>query len=130
MSDESWRHIEDAIWARIAWSRIHCSPFDRKTAAAKSMGLKPGTYRTYEIPKADGGREPERPILQQIARKYGVSWVWMLTGEGSPSDKDEPTPVMVVSNEIAADIEQVPEDKREDALRAAKAVIAAFKQAV
>lgn len=131
MSDESWRQLDnkaEAVAGRIAWARVHMTEFTRPTDAARSLNIPPGTYRTYEVPKADGGRVPPLVTIQKIAAKFKVSWAWMATGDGSPYDKDEPTPLMVVTNDIAKDLEDVPAEKLDDAVRAARAVLSSFKR--
>lgn len=126
MKDESWRQLDDAVHERIAWARLHCTAFTRPVDAARALYIKPVTYRTYELPKADGGRAPPVVTVQQIARKYGVSWTWLLSGQGSPYDKVEPTPIMVVTNEIAERLQQIPEEKRQDAIAAMQGVLDAY----
>lgn len=133
MSDETWRQIEDApdaVYLRIAWARTHLTEFTRPIDAARALHIKPVTYRTYEVPKWEGGRIPPVPIAQSIAKKFGVSWAWLVSGKGSPYETIEPTPLMVISNQLAERLEKVPEDKRQDALRAVEGVLAAFDRQV
>jgi hypothetical protein len=82
---EPWQRLR---WARHQWqTRIGITPSAQ--AAAESLGMNPHTYRTYEGPP-DRSRfanlSHQRAI--QFGRKYGVSWRWLLTGEGSPKDVD------------------------------------------
>lgn len=127
---ENWQQLEHS-WERLRWARLNArpEPFDQIKAAAESLNVKPGTYRTYELPKADGGRAPPLSDLQRFARKFKVSWVWIASGQGSPFD--EPTsPFLQVAEGVAEKIEAVPADKREDAIAAIYGVLSAFaKQA-
>jgi transcriptional regulator with XRE-family HTH domain len=127
---ENWQHLEQP-WERLRWARLNArpEPFDQLKAAAESLNVKPGTYRTYEQPKAEGGRAPQLAELQRFARKFKVSWVWIASGQGSPFD--EPTsPFLQVAETVAERLEAVPPEKREDAIGAIYGVLNAFaKQA-
>jgi len=95
------------------------------TDAARSLGVKPGTYRTWEFSKADGGRVPSLSELQGLARKFGVSWQWLLTGDGTP-DAAAPNDFALVVGQITDKLSRVDEGKRQDALRAIDGVLDAF----
>lgn len=58
-----------------------------------------------------------------MARKFKVSWVWVLTGEGSP---DEGVIVNDRASEAAQRAEAIPEDKRDDAWSAVMGVLEAY----
>ncbi len=122
--DDSWREL-DYKHERLRWARVRRTDFERPTDAAKAMNIKPGTYRTYEHAKADGGRWPPPPVLQQIADKYGVSWVWLETGEGSPDDAPS-NPLALVVSQVAEKMGAIPEAKRSDAVSAIYGVLDAF----
>lgn len=111
-------------WERLRWARLRAG-YERGKDAAVSLNIKPGTYRTYEVGKADGGRAPTLSELQRMARKFKVSWVWVATGQGAPDEG-------VVTNERAAQAaeraEEIPEDKRDDAWSAVMGVLDAFKR--
>jgi transcriptional regulator with XRE-family HTH domain len=126
--DDSWREQRE-VHQRIRWARVHRTEFVRPIDGARSLNIKPGTYRTYEQAKADDGRVPPIPILQKIAAKYGVSWQWLATGEGSPDEKVV-TELQVIVNQLAERIGQVPEEKREDAMTAVQGVLDAFARRV
>lgn len=123
---ESWRNLRE-VQERIRWARMHRTEFKRPTDAAKSLNERPGTYRNWEHRKADGGRAPNLTTLQKIARKFGVSWVWLLTGQGHPDDPPA-NPITGLMLDLNADLAEVEKTKREDAARAAQAVLAAFKR--
>lgn len=123
---EPWRNFRHQ-WERLRWARLNRTPFERVKDAAESLGIKAGTYRTYEhAPGEDGGRLPPLTELQRICRKFKVSWVWVATGDGSPD-------AGVISDEglaqVGAALDQVDDEKREDALRAALGAIGAFRRA-
>jgi len=63
--------------------------------------------------------------MQHLARKFNVSWRWMLTGEGAP-DADADTEMSVVAGGIAERLSRVDALKREDALRAINGILDAF----
>jgi hypothetical protein len=109
-------------WERLRWARVRAG-FERGKDAAISLNIKPGTYRTYEVGKADGGRAPSLSEMQRIARKFKVSWIWVLTGEGSPDEG-------VVTNERLAEAQTkadaIPEEKRDDAWSAVMGVLDAY----
>lgn len=120
--DGSWQQCRDQ-WERLRWARLRAG-FDRAKDAATSLGIKPGTYRTYEVGKADGGRAPTLTELQRIARKYKVSWVWLATGEGDP-DQASPDERLALAAQRASEI---PEEKRDDAWSAVMGVLDAFSR--
>ena len=98
--------------------------FERASDAADILGIKPGTYRTYERRKADGGRLPPLSESQRIARKLGVNWPWLATGNGRPDN--EP---MTRDDRVERFVEMlldVPADRQDDAINAAEAVIKSF----
>jgi len=119
-----WHSLRDPH-ERIRWARLNRTHFVRPTDAARSLGVKPGTYRTWEIAKADGGRAPMLSELQHLARKFNVSWRWLLTGEGAP-DTDTETEMNVVAGGIAERLSRVDALKREDAIRAINGILDAF----
>ena len=121
---QDWRTLRDTP-ERIRWARLNRTQFVRMSDAARSLGVKPGTYRTWEFSKADGGRAPMLSELQGLARKFGVSWQWLLTGEGSP-DTARDTEVVLVADDITARLSRVDVAKRQDALRAINGVLDAF----
>lgn len=97
--------------------------FERAKDAADSLGIKPGTYRTYERGPEDGGREPPLTEIQRIARKFKVSWIWLATGDGEPHND-------ILTDERAAAIakkrRQVDPEKQDDAFNAVMGVLDAF----
>lgn len=86
--DDQWRRCE-GTWDRLRWARINAG-FDKAVDAAKSLGLKPDTYRAYE---REPGRSKHTALDHQramaFAKKFKVSWTWLLLAEGSPEDADD-----------------------------------------
>lgn len=91
------RRMSDAIdslegtWDRLRWARMRwqekrgVSP--NAVAAAESLNIKPGTYRAYERTPDSSKHIPlDHQTAMAIARKFGVSWQWLLTGVGRPED--------------------------------------------
>lgn len=125
MADDSWRQLDNALHERIAWARVKLTEFTRPVDAARALHIKPVTYRTYEQPKWDGGRAPPVVMVQQIAKKYGVSWTWLLSGQGSPYDEPE-TDLKVMATQITERLRDVPEEKRQDAIAAMQGVLESY----
>ena len=44
MADNSWKDLE--LWERVKWARSR--RFANAVAAARALGMEPGTYRCYE----------------------------------------------------------------------------------
>lgn len=118
--DRNWHQCRNQ-WERLRWARLTAG-YERAKDAAASLNIKPGTYRTYEVGKADGGRAPTLSELQRMSRKFKVSWVWIATGEGEP---DQASPDERLA-EAAQKADQIPEDKRDDAWSAVMGVLDAF----
>jgi len=75
---------ERVRWARMRWQESKGIKADAG-AAAESLGIQPHTYRAYErAPGSSKHTELTHQRAIQFARKYGVSWEWLMTGGGSP----------------------------------------------
>lgn len=126
--DHSWQELTDLPerirWARMKWAARQGDSFSRPTDAARSLGVKPGTYRTWEIPKDQGGREPSRSEVSKLAEKFRVSWLWLSTGQGSPYFDPSLEAQLNIFQRKAAEIEDSRE--RETAIRAALSVLDSF----
>lgn len=115
--------IGKPFWDRLRWAR-HEAGFERPTDAARSLGIKPVTYRTYECSPEEGSRLPPLTEIQRIARKFNVDWVWLASGEGLADRRRQSDPKVI---EILDAADDLPDDKRDDALAGALGVIRAFK---
>lgn len=127
--DSSWEECRE-FWERLRWARLYYAHkrgdvVFRPTNAAETLNEKPGTYRTWEEPKENGGRVPEMFRIQKIAEKFGVSWVWLLSGQGSPYYDHQ---MEEQFNAFQRRLPEIPPEKREDALRAARAAFESFAQ--
>lgn len=120
---QDWRLLVGR-WERLRWARLRAG-FDQAKDAAESLAIKPGTYRTYEYPPGENGREPPLSELQRISRKYKVNWIWIATGEGTP---DEGVIVDERLAEVSQKLGEVPEEKRDDAMSAVMGVLDAFRR--
>lgn len=96
--DDRWQTLSEPHdrlrWARIQWQEAKGIKPDAG-AAAESLGMRPHTYRAYER-RPDSSKhtrlDDQRAI--QFGRKFGVHWIWLLTGEGRPDQVDDAlTPV-------------------------------------
>lgn len=93
MTDDRWTTLtaphERLRWARTRWQEGKGIKPDAK-AAAESLGLEPHTYRRYErSPESANHSALDHQKAIQFSRKYKVSWIWLLTGEGSPDEQDD-----------------------------------------
>lgn len=95
MDDERWRECE-GTWDRLKWARerwqavakaVNASAKD----AAESLGMEPGTYRAYERrPGSSKHTSLDHQSAIRFGRKFKVSWMWLLLGEGTPFDDQLP----------------------------------------
>lgn len=91
-SRDAWRRAEEP-WQRLIWARKHWQNATGAVAAnaehaAESLGMKPNTYRAYERrPDASKSIKLNHQMAIRFGRKFKVSWVWLLLGEGSPFDE-------------------------------------------
>lgn len=102
MDDNSWEDLEEVPdrlkWSRIRWQKSLGLAANAE-AAAESVGIKPVTYRAYER-RSDGSKSIELGVstIIRLAKKFGVSWVWLASGEGSPFDQPVTGPAAQVAD--------------------------------
>lgn len=88
MESTAWATCED-LWDRLRWARLN-SPSQMSTEdAGRVIGVPAQTYRTYERrPGTPGARgiSPQNAI--QLGRRWKISWQWIISGEGTPFDKE------------------------------------------
>ena len=105
---EPWERV---MWARMRWQeKAGIRP--NATAAAESLGMKQHTYKAYERPEtASKHTDLDHTRAVQFGRKFGVSWRWLLSGEGSPDDQSiaELTPI---ESRIIDAVRAAPEARR------------------
>lgn len=107
-----WTELREP-WERLRWARMRAG-FERAKDAAESIGINPVTYRSYEKrPDQAGARNIDHQIAARVAKKYKVSWRWLLAGEGSPDDDQSPT--MREAERIAERLEQIEEGPQREA---------------
>lgn len=112
----------EGLWQRLRWARMRAG-FDRAADAAISLGVKAGTYRSWERRPEDNGREPPLSEIQRAARKFKVSWVWLAAGEGRPDDSSSEQLA-----EVAKRSRDIDPDRADDAWTAVFGVLEAFKR--
>lgn len=79
------------------------------TAAAESIGMNPHTYRAYERgPESSKSTTLDGQSAIRFARKYGVSWQWLLSGEGKPTDR----PLNSVERRVIDALREAPEARQ------------------
>lgn len=118
--DQGWTEAKEP-WERLRWARLQ--HYSTAEDAAASLAMKPGTYRAYERP-ADSSKSTDLDDQRaaQFARKFKVSWLWLLRGEGTPFNSE--------LNEFQSRVLQAMQGQSEDEqARIAAAVEALFRKA-
>lgn len=81
---EGWQRLR---WARKRWQSVAGAVNASAKDAAESLGMKDGTYRAYERKStASKSTKLDSQAAIKFGRRFGVSWVWLLTGDGTPFD--------------------------------------------
>jgi hypothetical protein len=119
MDDDDWRNLNEpwqrVKWARQRWQRLNGEE-DNAAAAARALGMRPGTYRAYErSPDSSKPIKLEYDQAKEFARKFKVSWVWLLSGEQSPFTDELPAP----QKRITQLMSEIPEIQQEEFANAA-----------
>src|ERR1700733_9426313 len=81
MANNSWKNLE--LPDRVKWARSR--RFESAVAAAKALGMEPGTYRCYE--RGPGSAKFIRldyDHAKLFAREFNVRWEWLLDDLGEP----------------------------------------------
>lgn len=84
MSNDVERIEREERAERLKWARIKAE-FGSAAKAAARFQWNPNTYKAHEsgrigFPMSQG---------REYARRLGVSFSWLMTGEGSPDDRDK-----------------------------------------
>ena len=83
-------------WARMQWQEARGIKPDAG-AAAESLGMNPHTYRAFErAPGSSKNIALDHQRAMQFGRKFGVSWQWLLIGEGTPQGELTPNERRVI----------------------------------
>lgn len=123
-------HMADAPnlsepYGRMRWARERAG-FATAKDAAEALGIPDPTYRTYERPTEANGRWPKIPLLQRIARRFAVNWLWLQDGKGDPTAGAEATDPDVERLVEASKVVDL--SKRRDAINAAVSVLESFRK--
>lgn len=104
MNETDWSRCE-GLWDRLRWARAKAGA---STEDAGRVIAKPAqTYRTYERPPGNSGaREIGSQDAILLARRWKVSWPWLISGEGSPFE----THLSADAQEVGALIDQAPKE--------------------
>lgn len=82
-----WSRTEGS-WERLAWAREHAG-YPTVRAASESLGIRENTYAAFERPpESSRPRKLDHQSAIQFGKKFKVSWIWLLLGEGTPFDKN------------------------------------------
>lgn len=89
--DGSWQKLEEPWqrlkWARERWQRRTMQKLGTAEQAAAALGMPGGTYRAYErAPGTSKAIKLSHEMAERFGRAFGVNWIWLLTGQGSPFD--------------------------------------------
>jgi hypothetical protein len=103
MDDMQWLYLDEPHdrlrWARLHWQRKNGGATTAR-AAAEALGMQENTYSNYERDPAKGNnRGFDHNLAIRFGRKFKISWVWILTGEGTPFDVLAP-PVSVEQGKL------------------------------
>lgn len=123
MTKARWQDCEGP-WDRLRWSRIQWQEANgvspNAEAAAESLGIKPGTYRAYERrPDSSKNIALDHQTAIRFARKFGVSWEWLLVGAGKPTDQ-QLTPAQ---ERLVRALGDIPEERQDAIAKAVEALI-------
>lgn len=123
-----WSELREP-WERLRWARFKAG-YERAIDAAESLGMLPVTYRTYERePGRPGARGFDHELAIRFARKFKVSWTWLLTGQGSPDEKPN-TDLQVAVGHIEQRLQKIADnDERATAVRLINSVLDAYAKA-
>lgn len=81
--DTEWSNSEEPH-ERLRWARLHAG-FTSAASAARSLGMKDDTYSAYErAPGSSKSTGLDHQSAIRFARKFKVSWEWLLIGTGTP----------------------------------------------
>jgi len=84
--------------------------------------MKEGTYRAYERPPdASKATRLDYEAARDFARKFGVSWAWLLNDVGSP---DDVVRIADREDELWAVYQQLTEEQRQHLIAIAKTFLA------
>ena len=93
--------LMETVHERLEWARKKAG-FRFASAAARSLGVPEQTYLAHE----NGHRGVPVDAGQHYARRFRVSFGWLMANEGKPSDRD----VVPVTNYVGAGQEVFPID--------------------
>lgn len=95
---ENLKHQQERVkWARMNWRAID----NTARAAAASLGMKETTYQQYERhPDSSRSAKLDVNLAKTFGRKFKVSWVWLLSGEGTPFSDEIPEPILRITNAL------------------------------
>lgn len=124
----AWSNIpKDRPWERLRWARTHWQAergaSETARAAAESLGMLENTYSAYERPiGASKHTDLDASRARQFGKKFKVSWIWLLFGEGTPFDSEGAafSPEALSTAEL---VDRLPEDQRKAKAEAIKALL-------
>lgn len=106
---------------RLAWAR-ESAGYAVAADAARKVGAGEQAYRSWEKEKPDG-RRPSFEDAAKCAKLFNVDTDWLISGKGSPERQKslEEWAALFIEQ-----VDQVPREKRDDAIDAALGVVGAY----
>lgn len=95
-------------YERLKWAREQ--RFESAAEAARALGIEYPTYAGHE----NGSRGFNKEATK-YAKKFGVSLLWLMSGQGSPKPG--------MASEVQEIFDQIPPDRRPVALRLLKSLL-------
>jgi hypothetical protein len=127
MSDDEWWDLKGP-WQRVRWARRRWQKAndqeDNATLAAQALGIKDGTYRAYERSPRSKSTKLTYERAKEFARKFKVSWIWLLSGEQSPFTEDLSEPQKRLTQAMSG----FPEEQQERFANAATELLQIFDE--
>jgi hypothetical protein len=88
-------------------------------AAGAVIDKSDQTYRTYERAPGPSGRTIDAQDVITLGRRWKISWQWILSGDGTPFDKDlSPRQLRLITL-----LDQAPDELQDAAYRALEAML-------
>lgn len=116
--ETGWELLQDPH-ERLRWARIRAKYATAK-AAAESLGMKKDTYSAYErAPDKSKVTGMTHQRAMQFARKFKVSWEWLLNGKGTPFSK----PQTLAQERVLTAMSEAPEEEQDRVAAAVEALL-------
>jgi transcriptional regulator with XRE-family HTH domain len=124
-TDNRWRECR-GTWDRLRWARM-AAGYERAKDFADSIGMKDGTYRTYErAPDSSKHSDIDHTLAIRFAKKLKVRWEWLLTGDGTPEAESQYSKAFPGKAKLRQLAEDLPEEQAAKVATAIEALLKAI----